>query len=109
MTDTTGSNTAATEGWDGHNAIAVSFEDDRSAYKALTSHERADDQYERSSLESAYGRRRCRSHPRRPPRRSPASGANGTSVVALTTMPSAKPRTAPIQMAAPERIGASLR
>lgn len=37
MTDTTGSNTAATEGWDGHNVIAVSFEDDRSAYKALTS------------------------------------------------------------------------
>ena len=35
MTDTTGSNTVA-EGWDVHNVIAVSFEDDRTAYKALT-------------------------------------------------------------------------
>jgi uncharacterized membrane protein len=37
MTDTTGSNTAATDGRDGHNVIAVSFEDDGNAYKALTS------------------------------------------------------------------------
>ena len=44
MTDTTGSNTAATDGWDGHNVIAVSFEDDRSAYKALTSLKELDSQ-----------------------------------------------------------------
>jgi uncharacterized membrane protein len=44
MTDTTGSNTAATEGWDGHNVIAVSFEDDRNAYKALTSLKELDSQ-----------------------------------------------------------------
>ena len=37
MTDTTGSNTPATDVWDGHNVIAVSFEDDDNAYKALTS------------------------------------------------------------------------
>ena len=30
MTESTGSNTAATDGWDGHSVIAVSFEDDRS-------------------------------------------------------------------------------
>jgi hypothetical protein len=37
MTDTTGSgNTTAAEGWDGHDVIAASFEDDRNAYKALT-------------------------------------------------------------------------
>lgn len=44
MTDTTGSSTAATEGWDGHNVIAVSFEDDRNAYKALTSLKELDSQ-----------------------------------------------------------------
>jgi uncharacterized membrane protein len=44
MTDTTGSNTAATEGRDGHNVIAVSFEDDRNAYKALTSLKELDSQ-----------------------------------------------------------------
>ncbi len=44
MTDTTGSNTAATEGWDGHSVIAVSFEDDRNAYKALSSLEELDSQ-----------------------------------------------------------------
>ena len=35
MTETHASNTVA-EGWDGHNVIAVSFEDDHDAYKALT-------------------------------------------------------------------------
>lgn len=45
MTDTTGSNTAATEGWDGHNVIAVSFEDDGNAYKALTSLTELDSQH----------------------------------------------------------------
>jgi len=45
MTDTTGSNTAAPEGWDGHNVIAVSFEDDRTAYKALTSLTELDSQH----------------------------------------------------------------
>jgi uncharacterized membrane protein len=45
MTDTTGSNTAATEGWDRHNVIAVSFEDDRNAYKALTSLNELDSQH----------------------------------------------------------------
>jgi uncharacterized membrane protein len=44
MTDTTGSTTAATEGWDGHNVIAVSFEDDRNAYNALTSLKELDSQ-----------------------------------------------------------------
>jgi uncharacterized membrane protein len=43
MTDTTGSNTVA-EGWDGQNVIAVSFEDDRNAYKALTSLKELDSQ-----------------------------------------------------------------
>jgi uncharacterized membrane protein len=43
MTDTTGSNTVA-EGWDGHNVIAVSFEDDRNAYGALTSLKELDSQ-----------------------------------------------------------------
>jgi uncharacterized membrane protein len=45
MTDTTGSNTAATDGWDGHNVIAVSFEDDGNAYKALTSLTELDSQH----------------------------------------------------------------
>jgi uncharacterized membrane protein len=44
MTNTTGSNTAATEGWVGHNVIAVSFEDDRNAYNALTSLKELDSQ-----------------------------------------------------------------
>ena len=43
MTDTSGSNTAA-EAWDGHNVIAVSFEDDRNAYEALTSLKELDSQ-----------------------------------------------------------------
>jgi uncharacterized membrane protein len=37
MTNTTESNTAAPYGWDGHNVIAVSFEEDDKAYKGLTS------------------------------------------------------------------------
>jgi uncharacterized membrane protein len=37
ITNTTESNTATTSGWDGFNVIAVSFEDDSNAYKALTS------------------------------------------------------------------------
>ena len=45
MTETTGSNTAATEGWDGHNVIAVSFEDDGNACKALTSLTELDSQH----------------------------------------------------------------
>ena len=36
MTNTTTSNNMAADGFDGHNVIAVSFEDDRSAYKALS-------------------------------------------------------------------------
>jgi uncharacterized membrane protein len=43
MTDTTASNTVA-EGWDGHNVIAVSFENDRNAYEALTSLKELDSQ-----------------------------------------------------------------
>lgn len=43
MTNTTGSNSAATV-WDGHNVIAVSFEDDGAAYKALTSLKELDSQ-----------------------------------------------------------------
>jgi hypothetical protein len=39
------------------------------------------------------------SHPRSAPSTSPASGANGISVVTLTTMPSAKPSMAPIPIA----------
>jgi uncharacterized membrane protein len=45
MTDSTGSNTAAPEGSDGHNVIAVSFEDDGNAYKALTSLTELDSQH----------------------------------------------------------------
>ena len=36
MTNTTTSSNMAADGFDGHNVIAVSFEDDRSAYKALS-------------------------------------------------------------------------
>jgi uncharacterized membrane protein len=36
MTNTTTSSNTAADGFDGHNVIAVSFEDDRSAYKALS-------------------------------------------------------------------------
>jgi uncharacterized membrane protein len=36
MTETRGSSTVA-EGWDGHTVLVVSFEDDRNAYKGLTS------------------------------------------------------------------------
>ena len=43
MTDTYGSNTVA-EAWDGHNVIAVSFEDDRKAYESLTSLKELDSQ-----------------------------------------------------------------
>ena len=43
MTDTAGANTVA-EGWDGHNVIAVAFEDDRNAYEALTSLKELDSQ-----------------------------------------------------------------
>ena len=32
------------EAWDGHNVIAVSFEDDRNAYEALTSLKELDSQ-----------------------------------------------------------------
>ena len=40
-------------------------------------------------------RLRCASQPTSPPSTIPASGANGTSVVTLTTMPTAKPSRAP--------------
>jgi uncharacterized membrane protein len=53
MTDTTGSSTAATEGWDGHNVIAVAFEDDRNAYKALTSLKELDSQHRVRVAEAA--------------------------------------------------------
>jgi uncharacterized membrane protein len=43
MTDTAGSNSVA-EVWDGHNVIAVSFEDDRNSYRALTSLKELDSQ-----------------------------------------------------------------
>jgi uncharacterized membrane protein len=45
MTESTGSNTAPSEGWDGHNVIAVSFEDDQNAYKALTALSELDSQH----------------------------------------------------------------
>jgi hypothetical protein len=53
---------------------------------------------------------RCRrqNQPTSAPSRSPASGANGTSVVTATTMPSAKPSTAPTAMVAPRLMCASL-
>jgi uncharacterized membrane protein len=44
MTDTTGSNTEAAASWDGHNVIAVSFDDDSNAYNALTSLKELDSQ-----------------------------------------------------------------
>ena len=64
MTDTTGSNTAATEGWDGHNVIAVSFEDDRKAYNALTSLKELDTQERIRVLEAVAddARERARTH-----------------------------------------------
>jgi uncharacterized membrane protein len=43
MTETSASNTVA-EGWPGHNVIAVSFEDDQNAYKALTALKELDSQ-----------------------------------------------------------------
>jgi hypothetical protein len=46
-----------------------------------------------------YAPSRRASHPRSAPSTSPASGANGISVVTLTTMPSAKPSTAPTPIA----------
>jgi hypothetical protein len=51
---------------------------------------------------------RRQSQPRSAPSTSPASGANGTPVVTLTTMPIAKPSTAPTPMAAPTPTSASL-
>jgi uncharacterized membrane protein len=51
MTDTTGSNAVA-EGWDGQNVIAVSFEDDRNAYTALTSLKELDSQQRVGVLEA---------------------------------------------------------
>jgi uncharacterized membrane protein len=44
MSEPTNTNNTAAEAWDGHNVIAVSFEDDRSAYKALTVIEELDSQ-----------------------------------------------------------------
>jgi uncharacterized membrane protein len=44
MTERNGSRSAATQGRDGQNAIAVSFEQDHTAYKALTSLEELDSQ-----------------------------------------------------------------
>ena len=55
-----------------------------------------------------YAPSRRESQPRSAPSTSSASGANGTSVVTLTTMPSAKPSTAPSAMAAPTPMGPSL-
>src|SRR4051794_1093257 len=42
-----------------------------------------------------FGRRRPTGQPTSPPSTIPASGANGTSVVTLTVMPTAKPSKAP--------------
>jgi len=36
MSEHTNTNNTAAEAWDGYNVIAVSFEDDHTAYKALT-------------------------------------------------------------------------
>jgi uncharacterized membrane protein len=44
MSEPTNTHTTAPDSWDGHNVIAVSFEDDRSAYKALTLIEELDSQ-----------------------------------------------------------------
>jgi uncharacterized membrane protein len=44
MTEPNSTNHTAAEAWDGHNVIAVSFEDDRTAYKALTILEELDSQ-----------------------------------------------------------------
>ena len=57
----------------------------------------------------SYTRRRRASQPTRAPNTNPISGANGMSLDTLTRMPSAKPATAPIAMAAPVLMCASLR
>src|SRR6478609_6077605 len=44
MSEPTNTTHTAPDSWDGHNVIAVSFEDDRSAYKALTLVEELDSQ-----------------------------------------------------------------
>jgi uncharacterized membrane protein len=44
MTDATETTTPATPTWDGHNVIAVSFEDDRNAYNAMTALKQLDGQ-----------------------------------------------------------------
>ena len=44
MSEQTNTNNTAAHGWDGHNVIAVSFEDDRTAYKALTMLQELDSQ-----------------------------------------------------------------
>jgi hypothetical protein len=53
-------------------------------------------------------RLRCASQPTSPPSTIPASGANGTSVVTLTTMPTAKPSKAPSAIVVPRLTGVSL-
>ena len=55
-----------------------------------------------------YGPSRRESQPPSAPTTSPTSGARGTSVIKLTTMPSASPVTAPIAIAAPGLTRASL-
>jgi uncharacterized membrane protein len=45
MSEPTSTNNPAAEAWDGHNVIAVSFEDDQDAYKALTILEELDSQH----------------------------------------------------------------
>jgi hypothetical protein len=55
-----------------------------------------------------YARYLRESQPRSAPRISPASGANGSSVVTLTAMPSARPSTAPRAIAAPRLTCASV-
>ena len=55
----------------------------------------------------AYAPSQRESQPSRAASTSPASGASGTAVITLTTMPSAKPNTAPSPMAAPTPIWAS--
>jgi hypothetical protein len=57
----------------------------------------------------SYVPSRRESQPPSPPRISPTSGARGSSVVKLTTMPSASPSTAPTAIAAPMLMRASLR
>jgi hypothetical protein len=56
-----------------------------------------------------YVRLRRENQPTSAPSTSPTSGAKGTSLITLTTMPSTKPTTAPSAITAPTLMATSLR